>query len=65
MQSNNVNCLSIFFAVGEPIDIKQVDNPSIEEIDAKHTEYLDALNALFEKQKLTYGISEDTHLEFC
>ena len=58
------NCLS-FSIVGEPIEIKKVENPSVEEVSAKHDEYLSALSALFEKHKTKYGISEDSHLEFC
>jgi len=52
------------FAVGEPLDVKQNDNPTIEELNEVHAKYVASLQRLFEKHKLEYGIPEIEHLQF-
>ena len=44
-----------FFTVGEPIDVKQVAEPSNEEIDELHSKYLKALKDLYNKYNPVYG----------
>lgn len=52
------------FLVGAPIKVNKVDNPSEEQIISLHQQYLDGLEKVFEDHKITYGISQDVHLEF-
>ena len=50
----------IFFCyliVGEPIDVIQVPQPTSEEIDRLHQKYLQAVEHLFEKNKMKYGLN--------
>jgi len=49
--------------VGAPIRIKQqMDDPSDEEIDELHQQYVEALVDLFETHKADYGVGKDVHL---
>ncbi|KAI1708046.1 diacylglycerol acyltransferase domain-containing protein [Ditylenchus destructor] len=48
--------------VGSPIDVKQNDSPSNEEIDAIHQEYCDQLSKLFDDHKEKYGIPLEAKL---
>ncbi|KAI6237595.1 Acyltransferase [Aphelenchoides besseyi] len=48
--------------VGSPINLDQIDDPTQEQIDKVHSEYIEKLNALFEEHKKDYGVSEDQHL---
>ncbi|KAI1708058.1 diacylglycerol acyltransferase domain-containing protein [Ditylenchus destructor] len=48
--------------VGSPIDVKQNDSPSNEEIDAVHQEYCDQLSKLFDDHKEKYGIPLEAKL---
>lgn len=57
--------MTYFILVGAPIKITKVQNPSPEEVDKFHSQYVTALEELFEKHKKNYGISEDKHLEIC
>ncbi|CAG2118807.1 unnamed protein product [Medioppia subpectinata] len=41
--------------VGKPIDVKQVDNPSDEEINELHNKYIKSLKELFEENNEKYG----------
>lgn len=58
---------SFFFffsiAVGAPLKVKRVENPTNEEVDNLHSLYVTALRELFDKHKKNYGIAEDEHLE--
>ncbi len=49
-------------AVGHPIATKKCANPTNEEVNAVHKEYMDALVALFEEHKTKYGIDKDKKL---
>ncbi|KAK3714410.1 hypothetical protein QZH41_020640, partial [Actinostola sp. cb2023] len=51
--------------VGTPIKVNKVLNPTQEEINSFHQQYLQGLEKVFEDHKTKYGIAEDTHLEFC
>jgi len=55
----------LIISVGAPIKVDKVNNPSPEEIEKFHLQYVKALEELFEKHKKNYGISEDKHLEIC
>ncbi|KAI1699293.1 diacylglycerol acyltransferase domain-containing protein [Ditylenchus destructor] len=48
--------------VGSPIDVKQNDSPSNEEIDSVHQEYCDQLSKLFDDHKEKYGIPPEAKL---
>ncbi|XP_078390017.1 diacylglycerol O-acyltransferase 2-like [Cetorhinus maximus] len=48
--------------VGEPIPVTQSTNPSEEEVDRYHTEYMEAVTSLFNRHKVQHGLSEKTAL---
>lgn len=50
--------------VGAPLRVERYDNPTPEQVDTLHAAYCEALEALFESHKSTYGVPPDTHLEF-
>lgn len=50
---------------GAPIKVHKIENPSPEEVDKLHSQYIIALQELFEKHKKNYGITEDKQLEIC
>lgn len=53
-----------YFAVGEPIDVIKTENPTQEQIDELHAEFVTKLTQLFETQKKNYIKNhENTHLE--
>ena len=52
-----------FFSVGAPLKVNRVENPTNEEVDNLHSQYVTALRELFDKHKKNYGIAEDEHLE--
>lgn len=52
-------------AVGKPIEVQQVLQPSQEEVDKLHQHYMDELCKLFEAHKHKYNVPADQHLEFC
>lgn len=47
---------------GKPIDVKKTENPTQEELDSLHEQYMKALINLFEEHKEKYGIPADHHL---
>ena len=53
------------FAVGKPIEVQQVVQPSREQVDELHQRYIHELCNLFEAHKLKYNVPADQHLEFC
>ncbi|ESO98921.1 hypothetical protein LOTGIDRAFT_206209 [Lottia gigantea] len=50
--------------VGSPIDVEKNENPTAEDIDKLHKQYLQALEDLFETHKVNYGVDKDDHLIF-
>ncbi|KAI6195693.1 hypothetical protein M3Y94_01017700 [Aphelenchoides besseyi] len=48
--------------VGKPIHVEKREDATVEEIDALHAKYVDALVELFEEHKSKFGIPEDKHL---
>ena len=50
------------FAVGEPISVTKVDNPTPEELDDLHATYIERLKKLFEDHKSKYNVPESTEL---
>lgn len=51
-------------AVGEPLPLPQIENPSQEMVDKYHALYMDALHKLFDQHKTHYGCSETQKLFF-
>lgn len=45
-------------AVGEPLDVPQIDNPTEEDIDLWHSRYTQALSKLFHDHKERYADSD-------
>lgn len=45
----------ILGAMGKPIPVAKVDNPTQEQIDAVHAELLEAMVRLFDEHKASYG----------
>lgn len=60
----NISYFDIF-PVGAPIKVPKIQNPSEEEINQYHTEYIKGLENIFENHKTKHGIPEDVHLEIC
>ncbi|XP_074133852.1 diacylglycerol O-acyltransferase 2-like protein 6 [Sminthopsis crassicaudata] len=54
--------LPITTVVGEPIPVPKIEKPSQELIDEYHARYIKALQKLFEKHKVHYGIPETQEL---
>ncbi|PVD19111.1 hypothetical protein C0Q70_21671 [Pomacea canaliculata] len=52
----------IYSVVGKPIDVIKRQEPTEEEVDKLHKQYMDALNELFETHKLEYGAKESSEL---
>lgn len=50
--------------VGAPIHVEQVAQPSDEQVERLHKQYVEALAELFEKNKLKFGLSESSHVGF-
>ena len=48
--------------VGSPMEVAEVVNPTEEQIDKVHRQYMDHLESLFEAHKSDYGISPTQHL---
>uniref|UniRef100_A0AC34G3S1 Acyltransferase n=1 Tax=Panagrolaimus sp. ES5 TaxID=591445 RepID=A0AC34G3S1_9BILA len=48
--------------VGSPISVKQIENPTQEDIDQLHEEYCTQLTTLFDEHKTKYGIPADAKL---
>ncbi|XP_022098667.1 2-acylglycerol O-acyltransferase 2-A-like [Acanthaster planci] len=53
----------IFTVVGKPIPLDKNPNPTQEEIDKVHAEYIASLVALFDEHKTKYGIEEEETLK--
>lgn len=49
-------------AVGEPLPLPKIENPSREIVAKYHTLYVDALRKLFDQHKTKFGISETQEL---
>ncbi|XP_037377696.1 2-acylglycerol O-acyltransferase 2 [Talpa occidentalis] len=50
--------------VGKPIEVQKTPNPSQEQVDQLHQQYIKELYDLFEAHKLKYNVPTDKHLEF-
>ncbi|XGW20783.1 hypothetical protein V3C99_004065 [Haemonchus contortus] len=48
--------------VGAPIDVPKVDEPTDEEVECLHRQYIETLTELFEKHKTRFGVPEETRL---
>jgi hypothetical protein len=57
------NDIDINVVVGKPVQLPTVKNPSGKEVDAYHAKYLEALNGLFERNKVKYGVGKEEVLE--
>lgn len=49
-------------AVGKPLPLPKIENPSEETVARYHALYIDALRQLFDQHKTKYGVSEDQEL---
>lgn len=54
----------LFLAVGKPVQVEKVENPSQEDIDNLHAVYVEALVELFKQNKTKYGVDDsvDMHI---
>jgi len=50
------------FAVGAPIPVTKVENPTPEQLDDLHVTYIEKLKQLFEGNKAKYDVPESTEL---
>jgi len=50
------------YLVGNPLEVTQILNPTEEQIDEVHQQYVDRLVSLFEAHKSNYGIAPEQHL---
>lgn len=57
------NDIDINVVVGKPLVFPEVKNPSGKEVDAYHAQFMTALSDVFERNKLKYGVTKETHLE--
>uniref|UniRef100_A0A0N5AI68 Acyltransferase n=1 Tax=Syphacia muris TaxID=451379 RepID=A0A0N5AI68_9BILA len=48
--------------VGSPVEVKRNPNPTQDEIEQLHTKYIEALEELFDANKVKYGIPKDEKL---
>jgi len=48
--------------VGSPLEVAQVVNPTEDQINAVHQQYIDHLVSLFEAHKISHGILQEQHL---
>lgn len=51
-----------FIAVGDPIAVTKVDNPTPDQLDDLHATYIEKLKQLFEDHKAEYNVPESTEL---
>ncbi|KAL8624487.1 hypothetical protein ACOMHN_053030 [Nucella lapillus] len=49
---------------GKPIDVERVAEPTVEEVDRLHKQYMEALTEIFEAHKLKFGAKESSELVF-
>lgn len=59
-----LSLLLSLLAVGEPLPLPKIENPSKEMVEKYHTLYMDALCKLFDQHKTQYGYSETQKLIF-
>ena len=52
------NCVRLCAAVGKPIEVKQCDDPTQEEVDRMHTRYYSELDRVFNKYKDQFGYGD-------
>lgn len=50
------------FAVGAPIPVTKVENPTPEQLDDLHATYIEKLKQLFEDNKAKYDVPESIEL---
>jgi hypothetical protein len=53
-----------FRTVGSPLEVKQISEPSDEEVSAVHKRYTDLLVQLFEDNKAKFRVPPDKHIKF-
>ncbi len=56
--------LVVTVSVGRAIPVPRTSEPTAEQIDKIHQQYMDSLGELFEEHKLKYGVPETAKLEF-
>lgn len=44
------------------MEVEKVENPTEEQVDKVHQQYMDQLTELFESNKSMYGVPADQHL---
>lgn len=49
--------------VGKPIPVKKILDPTNQDVEAVHQEYIQALIALFEANKEKYGVEKEVKLQ--
>lgn len=63
-----INCLTmtfVVFAAGNPIEVSKVDNPTKEQVNELHCEFVQKLEEVFEKNKHHFVQNpEESFLEF-
>ena len=62
--STNLSLCFFLLIVGPAIPVKKVDVITDEEVDRVHTQYMDALQALFDRHKAEFGVSPDQKLSY-
>ena len=55
---------NVVFAVGSPLDVPCISNPTNEQVNEWHQKYMKHLSELFEANKIKYDIKDDQHLNF-
>lgn len=50
------------FSVGSAIPVERTENPSVEQINELHSEYVKKLKGLFDKHRDACGVPRDTEL---
>lgn len=53
----------IYTIVGSPIDVKQVANPTKEQIDELHEKYINELIQIFNENKAKYLTNKETTIQ--
>lgn len=51
-----------FLSVGRPIEVERVENPTREQVESLHKQYIESLTSLFEEYNPIYGC-ETSRLE--
>ncbi|XP_033637961.1 2-acylglycerol O-acyltransferase 2-A-like [Asterias rubens] len=55
---------AISTVIGKPMYVKKITNPSSEQVEKVHQEYMGHLRALFDANKTKYGVAGDQNLNF-